>query len=79
MGNVNSLECGLAIERIIESNPKGVTVNEIINKLKIRYDINPKPQTVRNCIAILSRFMPLSEKKENRKNVFYLADFSNKE
>ena len=66
---MSSLERILAIERIMQENHYGISVGEIIDALENRYGIIAKRKCIYNCIAVLTRFMPIDKKREG--NVVY--------
>lgn len=60
----------LAIERIIQRNPKGITTQMIIDKLDNQYGIKADRKSIYNNINVLTRFMPIYIYKQNQQ-VFY--------
>ncbi len=66
---MSSLERILAIERILQENYYGISVKEIIDAIENRYGIIAERKCIYNCIAVLTRFMPINKKREG--NVVY--------
>lgn len=63
----------LAIERILQNNPYGISVNEIIEKLENEYKITCTRKTIFSNIKMLTRFMPIDKfTGARRSNVYYL-------
>lgn len=63
----------LAVERIIQKEPYGITAKEIIDKLDNLYGIKTERKSVYSNIAVLTRFMPIEVFKANGKNVYCLT------
>ena len=58
----------LAVERILQDNPSGVTTKQIIHKLDNLYGIKAERKSIYTNIAVLTRFFNIQCKK----NVWYL-------
>lgn len=64
----------LAVERIIQDNPYGITTNEIIEKLDNYYGIRAERKSIYENITVLTRFMPINVFKANGKNFYCLEE-----
>ena len=75
MGNPNVLYRILAVERIIQDNPQGITVKQIIEKLDNYYGITADRKTIYRNIAALTRFMPIYQTRREKsiENIYCLA------
>lgn len=62
----------LAVERIIQSNSNGVTINRILDLLDNLYGIKAERKSIYSNIAILTRFMPINTKKTGNTVLYYL-------
>ncbi len=72
------LEKIIAVERILQRNPNGITIMQIIDKLYDEYGITAERKSIYSNIACLTRFMPIfTEKKWN--TVFYCLKRSDTE
>ena len=60
----------LAVERIIQDNPYGITTKEILDKLDKLYGIKAERKSIYENIAVLTRFMPIDVFKANGNNVY---------
>lgn len=58
----------LAVERILQDNPSGVTTKQIIDKLDNLYGIKAERKSIYGNIAVLTRFLNVQRKK----NVYYI-------
>lgn len=72
MSGANSLEKILAVERIIQASPNGITVKQIIEKLEKTYGITAERKSLYSNIAELTKFMPINTKKVNHTSIYYL-------
>lgn len=66
------LEKILAIERILQKNPNGITMEQILDKLFIEYGIKAERKGVYNNINALTRFMPICLKRISNNHFYYL-------
>lgn len=64
----------LAVERIIQDNPYGITTNEIIDKLDNYYGIKAERKSIYENIAVLTRFMPINVFRANGKYFYCLEE-----
>lgn len=62
----------LAVERILQSNPHGLTTKQIIDKLDNQYGIKAERKSIYQNIAVLTRFMPICTEKKNYQTFYYL-------
>lgn len=62
----------LAVERIIQDNPNGVTVKKILNILRSRYDIDTERKAVYNDLAALTFFLPIKKEHLGKKQIYKL-------
>jgi hypothetical protein len=53
------LEKIIAVERILQRYPKGITMKQIIDKLYDEYGITADRRGIYNDIYVLTRFMPI--------------------
>lgn len=53
------LEKIIAVERILQRNPNGITTNQIIDRLYDEYGITAYRRSIYNDIYVLTRFMPI--------------------
>lgn len=72
MSGTNYLERILAVERIVQASPNGITVKQIIEKLEKNYGITAERKSIYNIIAELTKFMPINTKKVNHTSIYYL-------
>ena len=75
MRHSSHLEKIIAIERIIQGQPNGITTKQIMQRLQNLYGIETKRQTIYNNIAVLTRFMPINTLKV-KNSVFYYIERS---
>ena len=64
----------LAIERILQDNPDGVTVKQIIEKLEYEYGVTAERKAIFRNIDVLGWFLPIRIKKNRKTNIYYIAD-----
>ena len=55
----------LAVERILKQYPYGITVNEILSLLEIKYNIKAERKSIYSNIAVLKQFMQIDKFKAN--------------
>lgn len=72
------LEKIIAIERILQRNPNGITTKQIIDKLYDEYGITADRRSIYNNINVLTRFMPIYTEKRGYET-FYCLDWSDTE
>lgn len=72
MSGTNYLERILAVERIVQASPNGITVKQIIEKLEKNYGIAAERKSIYNVINELTKFMPINTKKVNHTSIYYL-------
>ena len=63
------LEKIIAVERILQRNPNGITTQQIIDKLYDEYGIMADRRSVYTDIYVLTRFMPIYTVK--KRNMFF--------
>ena len=68
------LEKIIAVERILQTNPNGITLKQIINQLYDRYGITAERKSIYNNINALTRFMPIHTEIRANNKVFYCLD-----
>ena len=61
----------LAVERILKQYPYGVTVNEILSLLEIKYGIKAERKSIYSNIAVLSQFMQIDKFKGTDRKVYF--------
>lgn len=62
----------LAVERIIQDNPHGITIRQIIDKLDNLYGIKSERKSIYINIDVLTYFMPIDCEKVGYKNKYFL-------
>lgn len=72
------LEKIIAIERILQRNPNGITTKQIIDKLYDEYGITADRRGIYNNINVLTRFMPIYTERKGY-CTFYCLDWSDAE
>lgn len=73
MSGTDTLYKILAVERIIQAHPYGITVKEIIEALKNEYGITAERKDIYSNIQTLTRFMPIDTYKEkNNRTVYFI-------
>ena len=70
MKRTEVLEKILAVERILQRNPNGITVRQIIDKLENEYGITAKRKSIYANICCLTRFMPIFMEKKGNKTFY---------
>lgn len=78
MNNADQLGKILAVERIIQDNPCGISVKKIIEKLNNEYGITADRRSIYNNINCLTRFLPIYAERRGR-GYFYCLQRSNAE
>ena len=62
----------LAVERILQNNPNGLTLNQIVNMVDNYYGLKIERKSFYNYINILTRFMPIQVERKGNKFVYFL-------
>lgn len=68
----------LAVERILQDNPNGVTVKQIIEKLEYEYGVTAERKAIYQNIDVLGWFLPINVRKNGRANMYYIERTKNK-
>ena len=63
MNNSEVLYKIIAVERILQRNPNGISLKQIIDKLYDEYGITAERKSIYTNIAVLTRFMPIYTKR----------------
>lgn len=66
----------LAVERILQENPKGLTVKEIIKKLDYEYGVKAERKAIYNNMYVLGWFLPIRVRKHGIENIYYIEQFN---
>lgn len=67
--------CTLAVEKILRNNPRGLTIPNIIEKLKSLYDIDVDSAEVFSQISKINYFFNIGiEGNQNNENIYFLND-----
>ena len=66
------LEKIIAVERILQRNPNGITTKQIIDKLYDEYGITADRQSIYNNINVLTRFMPIYTERRGYETFYCL-------
>lgn len=68
----------LAVERILQDNPNGVTVKQIIEKLDYEYGVTAERKAIYRNIDVLGWFLPINVRKNGSANIYYVERFKEK-
>lgn len=68
----------LAVERVLQDNPSGVTVKEIISKLDYEYGVKAERKAIYQNIDVLKWFLPIGVIKDGNTNVYYIKQLNQK-
>ena len=64
----------LAVERILQENPNGVTVKEILLKLDYEYGAKAERKAIYNNIDVLGWFLPIQvSRNQHGENVYKIT------
>ena len=66
MNNADQLGKIVAVERILQRHPGGITMKQIIDKLYEEYGIAADRRSIYNNINVLTRFIPIFVEKRGR-------------
>lgn len=64
----------LAVERILQGNPNGVTVKKIIEKLDYEYGVKAERKAIYHNIDTLGFFLPIRRKRNGNEHIYYIAN-----
>ena len=64
----------LAIERIMQNNPNGVTTKQIIEKLDNQYGVKAERKAIYDNINVLTRFMPIEKIRKGNRVIYALME-----
>lgn len=62
----------LAVERILQNHPHGLTLKQILNMVENHYGLKIDRKTFYNYINILTRFMPVQVERKGNTVIYYL-------
>lgn len=65
----------LAVERILQDNPNGVTVKQIIQKLDYEYGVKADRKAIYQNIDVLGWFLPIRRKRNGHEHIYYIERF----
>ena len=66
------LEKIIAVERILQRNPNGITTPQIIDKLYDEYGITADRRGIYNNINVLTRYMPIYTERRGQATLYCL-------
>lgn len=76
MSGSNNLKRVLAVERILQQAPNGITIKQITEKLDRDYGLKAERKSLYNIIAELSDFAPISKRKKDYNTFYYLESYA---
>jgi hypothetical protein len=64
----------LAVERILQDNPCGVTVKQIIEKLDYEYGVKAERKAIYHNLYVLGWFFAIEKKRNGHEHIYYILE-----